>query len=400
MKNVIIVGGGTAGWMTALFIQKFFPNVNITLIESDKIGILGAGEGTTPGFPQFLKMVNIDENDFIKETQSTIKWGVEFINWGGDDVSYKHDFLTGQYAFHFNAKLVANYFKKIAINRGLNHVIGNICNVVTDNNNDIVELLLDDNKKYHLDFVFDCSGFNKLILGNIYEPKWKSYQDYLKVNTAIPFFLPRTDTNINMRTEAITMKYGWMWKAPIQGRWGCGYVFDSNMTTEELAIKEIEEYLGHTINSPKTFKFDSGFYQEVWVNNCLSLGLSSGFLEPMEATSLMTVLVQLRLFLKCYPNKEISKFNIHIDSVNEQNMCFIYYHYICDRKDTEFWKFYNDIKNVPIEMSKYFDSDLNFKFKNNTFKYDKLFLNSEPVYSIRSWELVRGGNKKKSGNLI
>lgn len=398
--KISIVGGGTAGWLCALFLQKFLPHLTITLIESEKIGILGAGEGTTPGFSFFLKQVNIDEEEFIRETKSTIKWGVDFINWGGDNTSYNHDFFTGQHAFHFNAKKVAEYFKKIALERGLIYIVDDVVNVEFDNDNNINKILLESSNYVDTDFVMDCSGFKRLILGQFYKPNWISYEEHLKVNTAIPFFLPRNETDLNTRTKAITMKYGWMWMAPIQGRWGCGYVFDGNMISEEEATKEIEEYLGHSFESPKTFHFSSGCYEEVWIKNCLAVGLSSGFIEPMEATSLMTVLVQLKILLKHFPNKDIEKYNKYIKSVNDQNMWFVYYHYMCDRKDTEFWKFYNDIKNMPNGLTKIYDENLNFRFNNNSEEYEKLFSDSEPVYITRSWHLVRGGNKKKSGKLI
>lgn len=395
-----IVGGGTAGWLCALFVQKFLPDVRVTLIESEKIGILGAGEGTTPGFSFFLKQVNIDESDFIKETGATIKWGVDFINWGGDNTSYKHDFFTGEHAFHFDAKKVATYFKKIATERGLIHIIGDITNIELDDNEYIKSIVLESSEKIDTDFVMDCSGFRRLIIGDVYKPNWISYEKYLKVNTAIPFFLPRDDNNLNTRTKAITMKYGWMWMAPVHNRWGCGYVFDRNMVSEEDAAKEIEEYLGHSFQSPKTFYFNSGYYENVWIKNCLAIGLSSGFLEPMEATSLMTVLIQLKLLLKHFPNKNIEEFNKYIKSVNDQNMWFVYYHYMCDRKDTEFWKFYNDGKNMPKGLLKIYDENLNFKFNSNSKEYEKQFLDSEPVYTTRSWHLVNGGNKMKTGNLI
>lgn len=398
--RISIVGGGTAGWLCALFVQRFLPHTSITLIESDKIGVLGAGEGTTPGFTYFLKQVNIDEEEFIRETKSTIKLGIDFINWSGDNTSYKHDFLTGQHALHFDARKVAEYFKKVAIKRGLIHITGEVINVELNDDGNIREIVLDSLEKIETDFVMDCSGFRRLILGEVYKPKWISYEKYLKVNTAIPFFLERTETDFITRTKAITMKYGWMWKTPIQGRWGCGYVFDGNMISEEDASKEIEEYLGHPFESPKTFHFNAGCFEEVWVKNCLSIGLSSGFIEPMEATSLMTVFVQLKILLKHFPNKNIEKYNNYIKSINDQNMCFVYYHYICDRKDTEFWKFYHDLKNIPTGLLKIYDKNLNFKFNNRSEEYEKLFSDSETVYSTRSWHIVNGGNRKKSGKLI
>ncbi len=398
--RISIVGGGTAGWLCALFVQRFLPHTSITLIESEKIGVLGAGEGTTPGFTYFLKQVNIDEEEFIRETKSTIKLGIDFINWSGDNTSYKHDFLTGQHALHFDARKVAEYFKKVAIKRGLIHITGDVINVELNDDGNIREIVLDSLEKIETDFVMDCSGFRRLILGEVYKPKWISYEKYLKVNTAIPFFLERTETDFITRTKAITMKYGWMWKTPIQGRWGCGYVFDGNMISEEDASKEIEEYLGHPFESPKTYHFNAGCFEEVWVKNCLSIGLSSGFIEPMEATSLMTVFVQLKILLKHFPNKNIEKYNNYIKSINDQNMCFVYYHYICDRKDTEFWKFYHDLKNIPTGLLKIYDKNLNFKFNNRSEEYEKLFSDSETVYSTRSWHIVNGGNRKKSGKLI
>ena len=269
--NIIIVGGGTAGWITSLFLLSEYKDVNISVIESDTIGILGAGEGSTPLMRKFLKKCNIDENDFIKKTKSTFKLGIDFENWNIHNTSYKHPFINNAKAYHFDARLIAEYFKEISINRGVTHINGIVKSFVQNDKKDITNLVLSDDTTIPTDFVFDCSGLHRLLIGKLYNSNWVSYSNHLKVNTAVPFFLNRDDTNMELDTKAIAMDYGWMWMIPLQHRWGCGYVFDGNMIDEKQAKVEVEIKLNRKIESPKTLKFSAGYYDNVWVNNCIAI---------------------------------------------------------------------------------------------------------------------------------
>jgi len=359
--NFIILGGGTAGWLTALYINKHFPQDSITVVASSEIGILGAGEGTTPPFIDLLKDIGIDETELFKHCKATIKTGIKFTNWNGTKDEYFHNFSDGLYALHFDARLLAKYLQDQAVSLGIRILDTEVTDVVLDQNKNI-SLLVTDFGNIQGDFFFDCSGFNRLLIGKIYNSVWQSYP--MPCKRAIPFFLPNSGINLPEYTESIALKYGWLWKIPVQGRYGCGYVFDSAMTTDEQAREEIIKYLGHDFVSPTTFNFQAGSYKHSWTNNCLAIGLSAGFIEPLEATSIWVQILSLRLFVELYNKhpKAIEKYNHDIDEINNDVLSFLYYHYITNRTDTLFWK--------------------NFKTNNQIPKKLEILLNSKNFYNI------------------
>jgi tryptophan halogenase len=427
MKKIVIVGGGTAGWLTALQVRQLYDKASITLIESSKVGILGAGEGSVPLLPSFLQSLGINLGQFKKECDATFKLGISFENWNGDGEKYIHPFIASDgtpldfkqltpiginssigipntnsayfilnalangedidevvpsnklitegkspyyreenqvktsngYSFHFNARKVADYLRKIGESRGIVTIDGEFSKALLDEKDYIKGILLEDARYFESDFVFDCSGFQRLLIGGTYETEWVSYSKHLTVNSAIPFFLPQTEKVIRPETRAIAMKYGWMWQIPVKGRWGCGYIFDDKFINEKEAKAEVEEFLGHSIESPKMFKFTAGRYKEVWKKNCLAVGLSAGFTEPLEATSIMVAMIQL---LNLDPSslevdsQEIRNiFNGLIADLNDEIVSFLYYHYITKRKDTEFWSTYNSRTEVPEKLQKLLD---------------------------------------------
>ena len=409
-KKIVIVGGGASGWAASLMIQKRMPSLDISVIESEEIGILGAGEGTVPNFVEFLNYVDIDLQEFICSTNSTFKNGVKFTNWNGDGKYFYHNFPSvepsmskdafnkynvfwflntqnniesenfdfaslannnnkclnminnnqiqqlGSFAIHFDATLLAKFLKEKALDRGVKRVEGKV-SAITNNQDGDIEYISVGNEKIKCDFVFDCSGFARLIIGDHYKTKWNSYSEYLPVNSAIPFFLDIDPSIIEPYTEAIAMKHGWMWKIPLQSRYGCGYVFDSNIISEVEAIKEIEEYLGFEPFYPRKtkggFKFDPGCFENVWVKNCFALGVASGFVEPLEATSFYTWLEFLKEALSDIDalfNKNqnyINNVNKKWNKFNNEVMSFIYFHYITKRDDSVFWQQFRNIENAP-----------------------------------------------------
>jgi tryptophan halogenase len=428
LNNIVVVGGGTAGWLSALYIKKVLPDSSVTVVESEDIGILGAGEGTTPHMIGLLDFLEIPVSKIVKEASATIKNGIKFTNWRNNGEYYYHAFeLSEQLGFggcninkryylssdaaavlalskedslnsvdfiakiseknkvpfifnmnnssdldpifqfdglayfslHFNAAKLAECLKNIAISRGVIRVEGIVDSFEEDEYGDIVKVKT---KDMHLnsDFIFDCSGFSRLIVGKHYKSKWKSHTDILPVDTAVPFFIPIKDNDISSYTESIAMKYGWMWKIPTQDRYGCGYVFDSSLITEEEAVKEIEEYLGFEPEYPRKnkggFKFKAGYFEEPWKNNCVAVGLSSGFIEPLEATSIWVSIESLRLVLS---NPEIltyrndfhsNEFNKRFKKINDSVVDFVYLHYLSDRDDTDFWKKFKDIEKAPEKI--------------------------------------------------
>jgi tryptophan halogenase len=427
-KNIVVVGGGTAGWLTALMANKTHPEVEITLIESKEIGILGAGEGTTPFFAEFFKYLGIPLSDLVSNCDATVKNGIKFTNWNNDNEFYYHGFGStdvglsfqpivapfqyisphisasialnggikqidfsekiseknkvpfifkkkqdknpildyqniGGIAVHFDATKLANRLKEIGIERGIKVIEETIKDISLDKDKYIVGMVLDNDEFISCDFVFDCSGFHRLIIDKVFNSKWKSYKDFLPVDSAIPFFTEMQES-MPAYTEAISMKYGWMWKIPLQSRFGCGYVYDSSLISEEDAVKEIEEFLGYVPTYPRKdkggFKFSAGSYEETWISNCLSVGLAANFIEPLEATSLLVTTTSLALFFS-YPNcfmiksdKIKNEFNKKVLKRNDDISQFIYFHYMNLRDDTEFWKKFSYSK-APQELKEKID---------------------------------------------
>jgi len=409
MKKVVIIGGGTAGWLTTLVVNKFWKDTEVTLIESSKIGVLGAGEGGTPNFGSILSLLDINHIEFFNETNSTIKNGLKLINWNGNgDITY-HNFIGEEpnpfskyksYGYHFDAKRVANYFKKIALDRGIMWIDGEV-SIINNTNETIHNLELKDGTIIDLDFIFDCSGFARLINGKIHNEEWISYSDFLLANKAFGFFLPQEKKYTikdRTKTELTAMKCGWMFNIPLQHRHGCGYVFNDNYISVDDAKKEVESYLGYEIHIQKVFDFNPGTFKRSWIGNSVSIGLSYSFLEPLEATSLMTTIMQLkRLSDVNFDESYKDKFNKWCMQINEQNSMFIRFHYLCERNDTPFWI---DAFNAPIpeKLKKMLDIDNSLILKTdvelfNELNYDETSIN-ELTFFVNNYSAIFKKNKK------
>jgi tryptophan halogenase len=254
------------------------------------------------------------------------------------------------YSFHFDAALTAKYFRKVAESRGVVRVEGKTKDFNLDMKRNITAVVMEDGTKYQTDFVFDCTGFKKLIIGQLFGTSWKSYEDKLTVNTAIPFFLPQSQTEIKPYTRAIAMKYGWMWQIPLQNRWGCGYIFDDEFTDYHGAKKEVEEFLGHPIEVNRIIQFRAGRFNNTWVNNVMAMWLSAVFTEPLEATSILISMVALMELsvdkLNNYNENTIKEYNDFMSSYNDTIVDFLQFHYITKRNDTPFWEYYT--KYAPL----------------------------------------------------
>ena len=413
MKKVVIVGGGTAGWLTALYAQRFWKMNDITLIESSKIGILGAGEGSTPNFPGIIADLGIDENDFIIKTDTVLKKGIDFVNWSPDKSSeFLHDFgkLNNNkvYGYHFNARLVAEYFKNIALERGINWIDSVIMGFNKDSDDNIKDIKLETGDIISTDFVFDCSGFARLVIGNEYKSEWISYGDQLTTNSAIAFFEPMDNTfelREQANTKCIAMDAGWMWRIPTRGRYGNGYAFSDKYISVDEAKAEVEAYLGRPIEIVKTFKYEAGHFKESWAKNCIAIGLSSGFLEPLEATAVMTLIMSLQFIDKLGDSRfenqhHIESYNEYMEDINKQNMLFVRYHYHCYRNDTPFWKELYDMK-LPDGLAKLLENDKVLHIQSGDEIMNTIGCKEFPVFSIYSYRCIwRGHNQKIKKSLI
>lgn len=403
-KNIVILGGGTAGWLTAHWCRVTLPDHSVTLIQSDTVGIIGVGEATTPHIVSFLKNLNFDVKDIVKNTNGSIKNGISFENWNGDGKKYFHAFsesLTNfgienvfgtdcydfylkhcinqdlsfneylyqgalaydnkvdldhtSWALHFDAKLLADYLENKGKERGINLIEGDLKKVYQRENGIIDKLELDKGIEVAVDFLFDCTGFHRLIIGKVFEEKWKSFKDHLPMKKAIPFWL-EPDSEPKPYTRSICMKYGWMWNITLQHRVGSGYVFDSDYIDEELALKEAEEFYGCKIKINKVIPFEAGRYENWWVKNCIAVGLSSNFIEPLESTSLWLTVAQLDTFrqfineIDTLDQKSIDQYNEICRNNMDEVLNFVYLHYITKRQDTDFWKNFKENYPVPPKL--------------------------------------------------
>ena len=405
LKNVTVLGAGTAGWIVAYILSDFFYknklNIKVTIIDPSKIPIIGVGEGTTGIFYDFLKRYNLNESDFLRETKATLKFGIFHKDWKEinhtyygpiddpqllapksepEDFEYlnvyavaagrsvadihlhtklmqqnkvpfemkgnKADLLSPFfYAYHFDNHLVGEYLKKRSKNI---EIIDDVFTHATlDDSEQINKLHFESGRVLDIDLVFDCTGFRKLLINKIYNVGWKSYQEHLPVNRAMPFFLKLDESNIANYTLAWAQKFGWMWQIPTQERIGAGYVYSDEFISPDQAKEEIEKVLGQEIEPRNDIKFTSGRIEKSWVKNCIAIGLASGFLEPLEATSIHSTLIQMILFATDYLKEEmdfknndvINDFNTRVGRQFDDFKTFLNIHYISKRNDSEFWKY-------------------------------------------------------------
>lgn len=376
--KIVVAGRGTAGWLSALYAKKAYPESTVTVVYDDNVPIIGVGEGTTPIFLRFMEVMGIKLEELIRNCDGTIKNGIKFTNWKGDGSHYYHGFYdtesvnlgcdidkcaslsernkvdtlnSTQKAVHFDAKKLAQYLEKVGTSMGICIQIGKIEDVTLDDDGYISEIHLDSGARMNTDFIFDCTGFSRLFVNKIFKSPFKSYKKYLPVKRAMPFFLKREGVTPPY-TEAIAMKYGWMWKIPVGERIGCGYVFDSDYVTDEEAYEEICELTGQKPEIRKKISFESGYFTKPFNKNTLAIGLSHGFLEPLEATSLMicvTMLLNMPV-LKNYA-KVVDSYNRFASELVDKCMGFVHFHYLCSRQDTDFWKEFR-IKNPEPECIK------------------------------------------------
>jgi len=372
--KIVVVGAGTAGLIAAITIKNRFENFQVDVIKSDKIGIIGVGEGSTEHWKSFCSFNNISLKELIKETDATLKYGIMFEGW--TDKNYFHNVDTdllnlklGQYLagygfcvknnldskkytypfcwdnkisldnlsnqFHFNTLKLNNFLIKKCKQVGINFFEDEIKEVFATNKIHYLK----GKKDYKYDFYIDCTGFKKKLISKL-GATWVSYKEYLPMNEAIAF--PTEDTDeYTPYTLAKAMSSGWMWRIPTNGRWGNGYVYDNNYLNCEEAKKECESYLGKNINVAKNIKFEAGSLNKAWINNCVAIGLSSSFIEPLEASSIGTSIQQTFLLIHLisnYSQKDIDLYNKKFSSIIENIRDFVLLHYICNKKDSKFWK--------------------------------------------------------------
>jgi hypothetical protein len=394
--NIVICGGGTAGWLAAYIIAKAQPKIHkITVIESSSIGIIGAGEGSTGIIYDLLSGAyfdsGVDIDDFMRSTDATRKVGIRHVNWTGDNTSYFapldgsptantspdviFHYVMAKYgkekmhlaspigqafdvrellpyggAFHFDGHKVGLFFKRVCEKDGVRHIDAKIENVLLNDEGFLASVVLEDGSLIEGDFFIDCTGFARVLMSKL-GVGWKSYAKHLPVNRAMPFILDYDrEKSVEPLTTATALSSGWAWEIPLSTRIGSGYVYNSDLISDDDAKLEVEKLVGKEISPIKIINFVSGRSEELWAKNCLALGLSAAFSEPLEATSIHSTIMQLLVFTGDYLTistettiTEINRriYNRQLTAMYDDFCDFLLVHYKGGRDDSQFWKYMN-----------------------------------------------------------
>jgi tryptophan halogenase len=399
IKRIVIVGGGTAGWMAAAALVKLMGKlIEIELVESDEIGIVGVGEATIPQIKIYNGVLGLDENDFVARTQGTFKLGIQFHDWTRLGHTYIHTFgengvnlgqipfhhywLRGRaegiapdlwaysfnaqaaarerfartsiqvgsratalaYAFHFDASLYAKYLRAYAEQRGVKRTEGKIVAVDLHPESGYIDgVRLERGETIKGDLFIDCSGFRGLLIGGALNVGYEDWSKWLPVNRA--FAVPTRNTRpARPYTQSLAHKAGWQWRIPLQHRTGNGHVFCNDyMSEDEAASILLGNLEGEPLAAPRLIKFTTGRRDKFWHKNCVALGLASGFLEPLESTSIHLIQSGVSRLIQLFPRGAVQ--DAEVDEYNRQ--CglefarirdFIILHYIAnERIDSQFW---------------------------------------------------------------
>ncbi len=394
IKKVVIAGGGTAGWMVAALLSKTMGKVlDITLIESDEIGTVGVGEATIPPLVQYNQLCQISEPEFMAAVQATFKLGISFENWRDVNEDYIHSFgntgtdhwsagfqhiwMSGQrkgiatdygdyclelraaleskfahlpknglnYAFHIDATLYARFLRKLSEENGTARVEGKIVKVDTDSESGfITSLTLDSGKQVEGDLFIDCTGFRGLLIEQTLHAGYEDWSHWLPCDSAVAVQTESTGPAIPY-TRSIAREAGWQWRIPLQHRVGNGMVYCSRYISDEDARETLLENIeGKMLTEPRVIKFRTGQRLKQWSKNCIAIGLSSGFLEPLESTSIHLIQRSVVRLLRMFPQEKIVQTDV--DEFNKQSKFdietirdFIILHYcVTNRTDTPFWR--------------------------------------------------------------
>lgn len=399
-RRVVVVGGGTAGWMTAAALARFLGGtIDIRLIESAEIGIVGVGEATLPHLRAFIARIGLDEVEFMRATRATMKLGIEFRDFGRIGENYIHPFgaygapLAGVgfhhywlrhreagdtasieayslpilaaragkfalpqsgtdqlgdswgYAYQFDATQFAPLLRRKAESLGVRRTEGRIVEVARDGESgEVTALTLADGTIVEGDFFVDCSGFAALLIGKMAEDNWEDWSHWLPNDRAAAVPCASREGEISPLTTCAAMPHGWRWRIPLQHRVGNGYVFSSAHRSEDEACRDILAAIeGEPLADPRILRFRAGRRRRSWIGNVVSIGLASGFLEPLESTSIHLAQMAITRLIELFPTGPASatdrdEFNRLVDYEYDRVRDFLILHYHqTTRADTPYW---------------------------------------------------------------
>lgn len=448
IKSLVILGGGSAGWMAAaLLATRFNGKIHITLVESDTIGIIGVGEATVPWIRRYLEDIQLTEQEFMRATHATFKLGIDFVDWYQPGTSYFHPFggfgsqigkipfhhlwarlqnlgnLTAferynigthlarsgrfalpnaapdapegarfNYAFHFDASRFALLLSDLAQQRGVKRIEGKVKEVKQHPDLGHVESLhLEDGTRIEGDFFIDCSGFTGLLIEKTLATGYLDWSRWLPCNRALAMPCSRSD-EIPSYTRSLAQSAGWQWRIPLQHRDGNGYVYANDFISDQDAHTALQNNLaGPALDAPRLIKFTTGTRAQTWNKNVFALGLASGFLEPLESTSLYLVQSGIEVLYKYFPRRltdcaALSKRANQLMMENQERLRdFLIAHYALNQRVGEpFWDY---CRNMPLPDS--------LTEKLESFKLTaSLDLDDRDFFKLNSWLAILTGNQQ------
>lgn len=405
IQKVVVAGGGTAGWMAAASLAKLLgKTLDITLIESDEIPTVGVGEATIPTLLTLHNLLGINEQEFMAEVNGTFKLGISFESWRDLNRDYIHSFgftgkdcwaagfqhfwLKGQrlgiakefgdycgelvaaqqdkfaivpknmlnYAYHIDAGLYAKFLRKLAETHGAKRVEGRIVEVGQNSETGFIEkLTLASGKEVEGDLFIDCSGFRGLMIEQTLHSGYDDWSHWLPMNSAVAVQTETVSEPVPY-TRSIARDAGWQWRIPLQSRMGNGLVFCNRYISDDEATQTLLDNIeGETLNEPRVIKFQTGMRRKHWNKNCIAMGLSSGFIEPLESTSIHLIQRSVTRLMQMFPydgirEPDVNEFNsqMEFEILNIRDFIVLHYH-VTDRTDTPFWRFCRSM-NIPESL--------------------------------------------------
>jgi len=405
VRNVIVVGGGTAGWMSAATLAKTLGRtVKVTLIESDDIPTVGVGEATIPTLMSLHQLLGINEQEFVSRVNGTFKLGISFESWKGLGEDYIHSFgVTGKdcwaagfqhfwvkakqlgiakefgeycgelvaarenkfavtpnnglnYAYHIDAGLYAAFLREFSEKHGARRIEGKVVEVGLDNANGFIEsVTLANGQVVNGDLFIDCSGFRGLLIEQALHTGYDDWSHWLPCDSAVAVQTEALEAPIPY-TRSIAREAGWQWRIPLQNRVGNGLVFCSRYLSDQEAKQSLlSNVQGEPLNDARVIKFTTGTRRKHWNKNCIAIGLSSGFIEPLESTSIHLIQRSITRLVQLFPcngieQSDINEFNQQMSSEIDNIRDFIVLHYVVtDRRDTPFWRHCASM-NIPDSL--------------------------------------------------